>query len=186
MLHLFTHAFFKSLLFLCSGSVIHACGTNEMPQMGGLRKKMPDHGADHVGRLPGDRRGGHSDGDRAERLPLERLHHCPGSLVLDGTIRGWADFSSTRRWSGRGMTAFYMFRLWYMTFAGNPRDGDVYHHAHESPSVMIVPLVILAFLAIVVAWNIPVDADRAGAAAAAGRSRPESPRAWPAVCFAAA
>ena len=41
MFHLFTHAFFKSLLFLCSGSVIHACGTNEMPQMGGLRKKMP-------------------------------------------------------------------------------------------------------------------------------------------------
>ncbi len=41
MFHLFTHAFFKSLLFLCSGSVIHACGTNEMPMMGGLRKKMP-------------------------------------------------------------------------------------------------------------------------------------------------
>ncbi len=41
MFHLFTHAFFKSLLFLCSGSVIHACGTNEMPKMGGLRKKMP-------------------------------------------------------------------------------------------------------------------------------------------------
>ena len=41
MFHLFTHAFFKALLFLCSGSVIHACGTNEMPQMGGLRKKMP-------------------------------------------------------------------------------------------------------------------------------------------------
>ena len=41
MMHLFTHAFFKSLLFLCSGSVIHACGTNEMPQMGGLRRKMP-------------------------------------------------------------------------------------------------------------------------------------------------
>ena len=41
MFHLFTHAFFKSLLFLCSGSVIHACGTNEMPLMGGLRQKMP-------------------------------------------------------------------------------------------------------------------------------------------------
>ena len=41
LFHLFTHAFFKALLFLCSGSVIHACGTNEMPQMGGLRKKMP-------------------------------------------------------------------------------------------------------------------------------------------------
>ena len=53
------------------------------------------------------------------------------------------------------MTAFYMFRLWYMTFAGNPRDGHVYHHAHESPRVMTVPLVILAVFAVVVAWNIP-------------------------------
>ena len=61
MFHLFTHAFFKSLLFLCSGSVIHACGTNEMPQMGGLRKKMPYDGLDHADRLPGDCRGGHSD-----------------------------------------------------------------------------------------------------------------------------
>ena len=53
------------------------------------------------------------------------------------------------------MTAFYMFRLWYMTFAGNPRDGHVYHHAHESPRVMTVPLMILAFMAVVAAWNIP-------------------------------
>ena len=53
------------------------------------------------------------------------------------------------------MTAFYMFRLWYLTFAGNPRDGHVYHHAHESPRVMTVPLMILALMAIVVAWNVP-------------------------------
>ena len=56
---------------------------------------------------------------------------------------------------GAGMTAFYMFRLWYMTFAGNPRDGYVYHHAHESPGMMTVPLMILAFFAVVAAWNIP-------------------------------
>ena len=82
MMHLFTHAFFKSLLFLCSGSVIHACGTNEMPQMGGLRKKMPITALTMLDRLPGDRRGGHSDGDRAERLPLEGSHRRPGPFVL--------------------------------------------------------------------------------------------------------
>ena len=60
MFHLFTHAFFKSLLFLCSGSVIHACGTNEMPEMGGLRRKMPVHRDDDADRLLGDCRGGHS------------------------------------------------------------------------------------------------------------------------------
>lgn len=48
-----------------------------------------------------------------------------------------------------------MFRLWYMTFAGNPRDGYVHHHAHESPKVMTVPLVILAVMATVAAWNVP-------------------------------
>ncbi len=57
---------------------------------------------------------------------------------------------------GAAITAFYMFRLWYMTFAGKPRDGHVYHHAHESPRVMNVPLVILAVLAVVVAWNVPL------------------------------
>ena len=65
MFHLFTHAFFKSLLFLCSGSVIHACGTNEMPQMGGLRQKMPVTASTMLDRLPGHRRGGHSDGRSA-------------------------------------------------------------------------------------------------------------------------
>ena len=56
---------------------------------------------------------------------------------------------------GGGLTAFYMFRLWYMTFAGNPRDGHVYYHAHESPKMMTVPLVILAVMAAVSAWNVP-------------------------------
>jgi NADH-quinone oxidoreductase subunit L len=53
------------------------------------------------------------------------------------------------------MTAFYMFRLWYMTFAGKPRNEHIYRHAHESPGVMILPLLILAVLAAVSAWNWP-------------------------------
>ena len=50
--------------------------------------------------------------------------------------------------AGAAITAFYMFRLWYMTFAGKPRDEHVYHHAHESPWVMVGPLVVLAFFAV--------------------------------------
>ncbi len=154
LFHLFTHAFFKSLLFLCSGSVIHACGTNEMPQMGGLKRRMP----------------------------ITALTMLIGCLAIAGagipTVVGLSGFHSKDYivaqdlsfWShnpgfggifffvaliGAAMTAFYMFRLWYMTFAGNPRDGYVHHHAHESPPSMTVPLLILSLMAIVAAWNIP-------------------------------
>ena len=154
MFHLFTHAFFKSLLFLCSGSVIHACGTNEMPQMGGLRRKMPytaltmligclaiaGAGIPTVIGLSGF----HSkDHIMAQALNFWNKNPGFGGLFFYAAL------------VGAGMTAFYMFRLWYMTFAGNPRDGYVYHHAHESPGVMTVPLMILALFAVVAAWNIP-------------------------------
>jgi NADH-quinone oxidoreductase subunit L len=57
---------------------------------------------------------------------------------------------------GAAITAFYMFRLWYMTFAGKPRNEHVYEHAHESPRAMLVPLVVLAFFAVVAAWRVPL------------------------------
>ena len=60
VMHLFTHAFFKSLLFLCSGSVIHAVHTNEMTEMGGLAQEDALDGLHHVDRLPGDRRSWYS------------------------------------------------------------------------------------------------------------------------------
>jgi NADH-quinone oxidoreductase subunit L len=154
MMHLFTHAFFKSLLFLCSGSVIHACGTNEMPQMGGLRRKMPITALTMlIGCLAIAGAGiptviglsGFHSKDYIVAQALAFWNHNPG-------FGGFFFFAAL---VGAGMTAFYMFRLWYMTFAGNPRDGHVYHHAHESPNVMTVPLAILAFMAVVVAWNIP-------------------------------
>ena len=60
------------------------------------------------------------------------------------------------------MTSFYMFRLWYMTFAGKPRDHHRYDHAHESPRVMTGPLVLLAVFAVGVGWTLPImDAWRA-------------------------
>jgi NADH-quinone oxidoreductase subunit L len=54
---------------------------------------------------------------------------------------------------GAAITAFYMFRMWYMTFAGKPRDEHRYEHAHESPKVMTIPLIVLAFFATTVAWT---------------------------------
>ncbi len=59
-----------------------------------------------------------------------------------------------------GITTFYMFRMWFMTFTGKPRDHHVYEHAHESPATMTVPLIILAFFSVVVAWGWPMcDAE---------------------------
>ena len=151
MFHLFTHAFFKALLFLCSGSVIHATGTNEMPAMGGLRKKMPwTAGTMLVGCLAIAGAGiplvvglsGYysKDGILAQALSFRQVQSALRLFLLD-------------RHGGAAITAFYMFRLWYMTFAGKPRDEHVYHHAHESPWVMVGPLVILAFFAVVAGWD---------------------------------
>ena len=152
MFHLFTHAFFKALLFLCSGSVIHATGTNEMPAMGGLRKKMPwTAGTMLVGCLAISGAG----------IPL--VVGLSGYYSKDGILGQCLAFSQVNPFygyffwiaaGGAAITAFYMFRLWYMTFAGQPRDEHVYHHAHESPWVMVGPLVVLAFFAIVAGWTL--------------------------------
>ena len=154
MLHLFTHAFFKSLLFLCSGSVIHSCGTNEMPKMGGLRRKMPytattmligclaiaGAGVPMVIGLSGF----HSkDHIIAQALSFKHANPLLGGVFFYAALLG------------AGLTAFYMFRLWYMTFAGQRRDEQVYRHAHESPKLMTVPLMVLAIPAIAAAWTIP-------------------------------
>ncbi len=57
---------------------------------------------------------------------------------------------------GAAITSFYMFRLWYMTFAGEPRDHHRYEHAHESPRVMTGPLVVLAVFATCAGWHFPI------------------------------
>jgi len=159
MLHLFTHAFFKSLLFLCSGSVIHAVHTNEMPQMGGLLKKMPWTGYTMlVGCLAIAGAGipfvfglygiGFS-GFYSKDAILEQAYSFMGTNGVFGGIFFYVAAA------GAAITAFYMFRMWYMTFLGKPRDEHRYEHAHESPPVMYVPLVILAVFAVSVAWKIP-------------------------------
>jgi NADH:ubiquinone oxidoreductase subunit 5 (subunit L)/multisubunit Na+/H+ antiporter MnhA subunit len=159
LFHLVTHAFFKSLLFLCSGSVIHACHTNEMPMMGGLRKKMPITaytmlvgclaiagagipfaiGPWHLGFS-----GFYSkDAMLAQLLSFWNTNPTHGAILFAVGAGGAA------------ITAFYMFRLWYMTFAGEPRDHHVYDHAHESPMVMCLPLIILAVFAAGLGGRLP-------------------------------
>ena len=153
LFHLITHAFFKSLLFMCSGSVIHACHTNDMSKMGGLRKKMPYTAYTMlIGCLAIMGAGiplwfgfsGFHSKDSIIEQALSFTNANPAHRILFLAAAG-----------GAAMTAFYMFRLWYMTFAGEPRDHHIYDHAHESPKVMYIPLVILAVFAIGVGWTVP-------------------------------
>jgi proton-translocating NADH-quinone oxidoreductase chain L len=139
MFHLMNHGFFKALLFLCAGSVIHAIGTNDMRAMGGLRKKMPITsitmliGALAIAGIPP------LSGFWSKDEVLAAVYHA-------GTF-DWTFFILwTMGVATAFMTAFYMFRMWFMTFGGEARTEA---HAHESPKLMSVPLMILAGLAVV-------------------------------------
>jgi len=154
LFHLITHACFKGLLFLCSGSVIHGVHTNDMTEMGGLRKKMPVTAYTMLvgclaiigAGLPvvGIGLSGYYSKDAIIELAWHYAILNPTHSILK-----WAPII------GALITAFYMFRLWYMTFAGQPRNQQRYDHAHESPRVMTGPLVLLAILAISVGWTLP-------------------------------
>jgi NADH-quinone oxidoreductase subunit L len=153
LFHLVTHAFFKSLLFLCSGSVIHACHTNDMRKMGGLARVMPwTAGTMLIGCLAIIGAGipfviglsGYYSKDAILAQTLSFARANPSHSILYLAVAG-----------GAFLTAFYMFRLWFMTFAGQPRDHHVADHAHESPAVMVAPLVVLSVLAVVAGWTLP-------------------------------
>src|SRR3954452_8741972 len=139
LFHVMTHAFFKALLFLGSGSVIHAMGgEQDMTKMGGLRKYLPSTfrtyviGALAIAGVPG--LAGFFSKD-------EILHAAAGS----GHWVLWAVGLLTA-----GLTAFYMFRSVYLTFYGKFRGThEQEHHLHESPPVMTIPLWILAAGAVV-------------------------------------
>ncbi len=140
--HLMTHAFFKALLFLGSGSVIHGLGgEQDMARMGGLRKRMPTtFRTMFIGALA-----------IAGILPLA------GFFSKDEILWGaWAAGHPVIWCIGAitaGLTAFYMFRLIFMTFFGKYRGDDkTWSHAHESPISMTIPLVILAILSIIGGW----------------------------------
>jgi NADH:ubiquinone oxidoreductase subunit 5 (subunit L)/multisubunit Na+/H+ antiporter MnhA subunit len=153
LLHLITHAFFKSMLFMCSGSVIHAVHTNDMRRMGGLWRKMPVTAITmligclaiagvSVPFVVGFSGYYSKDAILEQLLAFWRVNQSPqAGLFFILTVAGAA------------MTTCYMFRMWFLTFVGQPRDNHAYDHAHESPPVMILPLVVLAVLATCVAWN---------------------------------
>ena len=131
--HLFTHAFFKSLLFQGSGSVNHATGTFDMRQMGGLKAYMPITFITFlVGALSLSGIFPLAGFWSKDELLLDAWHHDK-FLWLIGTIVAF-------------MTAFYMFRVVFLTFFGTYRGGESerFSHPHESPRSMTTPLVILA------------------------------------------
>jgi NADH-quinone oxidoreductase subunit L len=139
--HLFTHAFFKALLFLCSGSVIHALGgEQDMRYMGGLAKRIPiTHAAMFIGSLaiagiPG------LAGFFSKDEILWQAYQTSQLLWLVGLVTA-------------GLTAFYMWRLMYLTFYGQSRVApEKAAHIHESPASMTIPLSLLAFGSAAAGW----------------------------------
>lgn len=134
--HVMTHAFFKALLFLGAGSVIHGMHhQQDMRHYGGLKKYMP---ITHITMLIGC-------------LAIAGIPPFSGFFSKDEILV--AAFAANPVYyvlglAGALMTAFYMFRLYAMTFLGEHR-GDAHHAPHESPKAMTIPLIVLAFLSIV-------------------------------------
>jgi NADH-quinone oxidoreductase subunit L len=135
--HLMTHAFFKALLFLGAGSVMHATdGELDIRKMGGLRKKMPTTyitfliGAAALSGFPLM-----SGFFSKDAILLGAMTNAPLVYIV-GLITAL-------------LTAFYSFRMVFVSFHGEPRDQELYDHAHESPLTMTIPLWILAVLAVI-------------------------------------
>jgi len=162
LFHLMNHAFFKALLFLGSGAVIHAVHTQDMREMGGLRKEMPitsltmGLGVLSIAGVP------FFSGFWSKDEILEAVHHNSQYEGIFGALWFMALLTA-------GMTAFYMTRMWMMTFSGpssrtvssvvTSKDHSdtgnwvvdskkVKSHAHEAPLIMTLPLIILSLLAV--------------------------------------
>jgi len=141
--HLMTHAFFKGLLFLAAGSVIHAMGGDqEMPHMGGLRTKIPiTFWCMFIA-----------------TLAIAGIPGFAGFFSKDEILEAAASGPHANVWFywlgliGAGFTSFYMFRLIFLTFFGAPRYDEHKVHVHESPYNMTVPLICLAILSTVGGW----------------------------------
>ncbi len=131
--HVVTHAFFKALLFLGAGSVIHALGgEQDMRRMGGLRKKTPVTFAVLL----------------CAAVAIAGVPPFSGFFSKDAILLAAYHRAPWMYWVGvvtAGMTAFYVFRAIFMTFFGAPRSD---HHPHESPWIMLGPLVVLALLSL--------------------------------------
>ncbi len=144
LFHLISHAFFKALLFLCAGSVIHAVGTNDLREMGGLLSRMKITGwTMFAGALS-------LAGIGIPFLNIGVSGFFSKDPIIEGAYEYGAASGDMIPWTfsvvAALLTSIYIFRLWFMAFTGKPRQE---RHAHESPPVMTGPLVILAILAIV-------------------------------------
>jgi len=143
--HVFTHAFFKALLFLGAGAVIHSMsGEQDMRNMGDLHARIPiTHWTMFIA-----------------TLAIAGIPPFAGFFSKDAILwEAWSSEGGAYRvlwfvgYATALMTAFYMFRLMYLTFHGRPRmSHEVEHHIHESPKSMTVPLIILAAGAIMAGW----------------------------------
>ncbi|MFO0907264.1 MAG: NADH-quinone oxidoreductase subunit L [Isosphaeraceae bacterium] len=171
LFHLLTHAFFKALLFLGAGSVYHSVHTYEMPVLGGLKRKMPITATTMliatlaISGVPFF--SGFYSKDAILAASLYRVFKVEGGMVHILLFILPA--------LGATITAFYMFRMWFLVFDGEPRGyppsaaghdaghghgghghghGNPYDHAHESPAIMTWPLIALAVPSVFVGWTL--------------------------------
>ncbi len=144
--HLTTHAFFKALLFLCAGSVIHSAHTNDMFLMGGFKKKMPVTFWTFL----------------IATFAISGVPYFSGFFSKDAILAATLEFGFANpahltlfilALISAGLTAFYMFRALFITFYGEPRDKEIYAHVHESPGSMTIPLGILATITILITFD---------------------------------
>lgn len=151
-MHLITHACFKACLFLASGSVIHSVHTQDMREMGGLRSKMP---VTFLTML-------------ITTLAISGVPGFSGFVSKDRILGGALAYAmeTGSNWAipvlgfmTAGITAFYMFRLIFMTFTGHARNEEKHHHAHEQPLPMIIPLIVLAALSFSIVYAGPTGIE---------------------------
>ena len=155
--HIWTHAWFKALLFLGAGSVIHAVHSNNMSSMGGLRDKMPVTSATFI-----------VGGLALAAFPPLAGFFSKDELVLgayesgrDGSMLGWFVFLAML--ATAFLTACYVARMLALTFFGEVKYDREHVHPHESPRSMTIPLVALAVLSVAGGWiGLPGDANLFG------------------------
>lgn len=152
--HLITNAFFKALLFLAAGAVIHSVGTNDMLKMGGLWRKMPITFATFmIGALSLMGIPPFAGFWSKDEILLESLR---GGFFSPDKPEGVAQFVYICLAIAAFLTALYTGRQIFLTFFGKPRDQEAYDHAHEAPASMWAPLAVLAaFTSFIGLWNAP-------------------------------
>jgi NADH-quinone oxidoreductase subunit L len=167
LFHLLTHSFFKSLLFLGAGNVIHGYhGEQDLDRMGGLARKMPVTcytmlvGVLAIVGTPLFSGWYSKDGIVAHALGFAIVHPEHGLLFILPVVTA-------------ALTAFYMFRMWYLTFVGTPRDPHLYEQVHEAPPLMTVPVIFLALGSVAVGWGWPLwDSESSALGAHLNQAQP--------------